>query len=223
MKVDNKLLSLEERVFATLEEDILTGKLARGEALGEKMLSERLGVSRTPVRAALARLAEEGLIESVVNKGAVVIGITKEDIVDIYHIRMRLEGLASLIAASKISPEALSELLESVELSEFYIKKNNTEKLKELDSEFHETIYRATGNQPLCKTLSELHRKIKTYRKLSLTVPGRLERSVAEHREIYEAIASGNGELADTLTSLHVKRALDNMLSAFEESDNTEK
>ena len=216
MKVDSNLLSLEERVFATLEEEILTGKLTRGESLGEKMLSERLGVSRTPIRSALARLSEEGLIKSVVNKGAVVIGITKEDIVDIYHIRMRLEGLASLIAANKITPEALGELLESVELSEFYIKKNNTEKLKELDSEFHETIYRATENKPLCKTLSELHRKIKTYRKLSLTVPGRLERSVAEHREIYEAIAAGNGELADKLTSLHVKRALDNMLSAFE-------
>ena len=129
---------------------------------------------------------------------------------------MRLEGLASLIAASKITDEGLAELLESVELSEFYIKKNNTEKLKELDSEFHQTIYKATQNGPLCKTLSELHRKIKAYRKLSLTVPGRLERSVAEHREIYESIASGNGELADTLTSLHVKRALDNMLSAFE-------
>ena len=216
MKVDSNLLSLEERVFATLEEEILTGKLTRGESLGEKMLSERLGVSRTPIRSARARLSEEGLIKSVVNKGAVVIGITKEDIVDIYHIRMRLEGLASLIAANKITPEALGELLESVELSEFYIKKNNTEKLKELDSEFHETIYRATENKPLCKTLSELHRKIKTYRKLSLTVPGRLERSVAEHREIYEAIAAGNGELADKLTSLHVKRALDNMLSAFE-------
>ena len=216
MKVDSNLLSLEERVFATLEEDILTGKLKRGDSLGEKMLSERLGVSRTPVRSALARLSEEGLVESVANKGSVVIGITKEDIVDIYHIRMRLEGLASLIAASKITAEGLAELLESVELSEFYIKKNNTEKLKELDSEFHEAIYRATENKPLCKTLSELHRKIKTYRKLSLTVPGRLERSVSEHREIYEAIASGNGELADTLTSLHVKRALDNMLSAFE-------
>ena len=217
MKVDSNLLSLEERVFATLEEEILTGKFKRGDSLGEKMLSERLGVSRTPVRSALARLSEEGLIESVANKGAVVVGITKDDIVDIYHIRMRLEGLASLIAASEITPEALQELLESVELSEFYIKKNNTEKLKELDSEFHETIYKATRNKPLCKTLSELHRKIKTYRKLSLTVPGRLEKSVAEHREIYEAIASGNGELADNLTSLHVKRALDNMLSAFEE------
>ena len=216
MKVDSNLLSLEERVFVTLEEDILSGRLARGDSLGEKMLSERLGVSRTPVRSALARLSEEGLIESVANKGAVVIGITKEDIVDIYHIRMRLEGLASLIAASKMSAEDLAQLLESVELSEFYIKKNNTEKLKELDSEFHEAIYRATGNAPLCKTLSELHRKIKSYRKLSLTVPGRLEKSVAEHREIYEAIAAGNGELADKLTSLHVKRALDNMLSAFE-------
>ena len=216
MKIDNNLLSLEERVFTTLEEEILTGKFERGDSLGEKMLSERLGVSRTPVRAALARLSEEGLIETVANKGAVVIGITKEDIVDIYHIRMRLEGLASKIAAEKISEEALTGLLESVELSEFYIKKNNTEKLKELDSEFHETIYRATGNKPLCKTLSELHRKIKRYRKLSLTVPGRLERSVSEHREIYEAIAAGNGELADTLTSLHVKRALDNMLSTFD-------
>ena len=80
MKVDSNLLSLEERVFVTLEEDILSGRLARGDSLGEKMLSERLGVSRTPVRSALARLSEEGLIESVANKGAVVIGITKEDI-----------------------------------------------------------------------------------------------------------------------------------------------
>ena len=126
MKVDSNLLSLEERVFVTLEEDILTGKLKRGDSLGEKILSERLGVSRTPVRSALARLSEEGLVESVANKGSVVIGITKEDIVDIYHIRMRLEGLASLIAASKITDEGLAELLESVELSEFYIKKNNS-------------------------------------------------------------------------------------------------
>ena len=217
MKVNSKLLSLEERVFESLEEEILSGKLARGASLGEIALSERLGVSRTPVRAALARLAEDGLVESVANKGAVVVGITKEDLIDIYRIRMRLEGLASLYAAQKISPEALKILSDSVELSEFYINKKDTEKLKELDSEFHETIYRETGNRLLCKTLSELHRKIKTYRKLSLSVPGRLEKSVTEHREIYEAIARGDGELADRLTSLHIERAMENMLMAFEE------
>ena len=217
MKVDSKLLSLEERVFSCLEEEILTGKLTRGTSLGEIALSERLGVSRTPVRAALARLSEDGLIESIANKGSVVVGITREDLIDIYRIRMRLEGLASLIASEKISPEGLKILKESVELSEFYISKKDTERLKELDSEFHETIYRETGNRLLCKTLSELHRKIKTYRKLSLNVPGRLEKSVMEHREIYEAIATGDGSLADRLTSLHIERALKNMLVAFEE------
>ena len=217
MKVDSNLLSLEEQVFYSLEEEILTGKLARGASLGEIALSERLGVSRTPVRAALKRLKEEGLIESAANKGAVVVGITRGDLVDIYRIRMRLEGLASSIAAEKISEEGLRTLSESVELSEFYINKKDTEKLKELDSQFHETIYRETGNRLLCKTLSELHKKIKSYRKLSLTVPGRLERSVTEHREIYEAIASGNAELADRLTSLHIERALENMLAAVGE------
>ena len=96
------------------------------------------------------------------------------------------------------------------------MNKKDAEKLKELDSEFHETIYKATGNRLLSKTLSELHRKIKAYRKLSFAVPGRLECSIKEHREIYEAIASHNAALADQLTSLHIERALENILASFE-------
>ena len=217
MIVDSKLLSLENKVFIKLEDEILSGKLTRGTALTEISLSERLGVSRTPVRSALHRLAEEGLVEAVANKGCVVIGITNADLVDIYKLRVRLEGLASAIAATRITEEGLNALRESVELAEFYISKNDTEKLKELDSEFHETIYRSTGNRLLCKTLSELHRKIKSYRKLSLTVPGRLERSVLEHREIYQAIAIRDAEKADMLTSLHIERALENVLSTLPE------
>jgi DNA-binding GntR family transcriptional regulator len=217
MIVDSKLLSLENKVFIKLEDEILSGKLTRGTALTEISLSERLGVSRTPVRSALHRLAEEGLVEAVANKGCVVIGITNADLVDIYKILVRLEGLASAIAATRITEEGLNTLRESVELAEFYISKNDTEKLKELDSEFHETIYRSTGNRLLCKTLSELHRKIKSYRKLSLTVPGRLERSVLEHREIYQAIAIRDAEKADMLTSLHIERALENVLSTLPE------
>ena len=215
MIVDNKLLSLENKVFMRLEDEILSGALARGIALTEISLSERLGVSRTPVRSALHRLAEEGLVEAVANKGCVVVGITDVDLVDIYKIRVRLEGLASAIAATRITEEGLARLRESVELSEFYLNKKDTEKLKELDSEFHETIYKETGNRLLCKTLSELHRKIKSYRKLSLTVPGRLERTVLEHREIYEAIAIKDAEKADMLTSLHIERALENVLRAL--------
>lgn len=213
MIIDKRTASLEEQVTETLEAEILTGKLAAGASLTEQSLSVRLGVSRTPIRAALHTLAEEGLINLIPNKGAVVVGVTREDLIDIYRIRMRLEGLASALAAQRISPEELATLHESVELAEFYISKNDAEHLKELDTQFHAIIYRASGNRMLNKTLSELHRNITSYRKMSLAVPGRLERSVGEHREILAAIEERDAERADRLTSAHVEAALVNMLT----------
>lgn len=215
MIIDSNSRSLEEMVYSHLEEEILTGKLVSGEALGEIALAKRLGVSRTPVRGALHRLAEDGLVEINPNRGAMVVGINTDDLIDIYNIRMRLEGLASSLAAKRIAEDELKELSDSVELSEFYIKKRDTEHLKELDTAFHSIIYKASGSRMLAKTLSELHKKIKSYRKLSLSVPGRLEMSVTEHREILAAIKEKNAEKADKLTSLHIERALTNMLSAL--------
>lgn len=209
--------SLEEEVFLRLEEDILGGVLKKGESLTENSLAAKLGASRTPIRGALHKLAEEGLIELIPNKGAMVIGVTAEDLIDIYTIRMRLEGLASAEAARKISDEDKKTLAEAVELSEFYIGKKDAERLKELDSQFHNTIYRASGNRLLDKTLSELHRSIRGYRKLSLTVTDRLSASVKEHREIYEAIAKGDADAADKLTSGHVAAALENLLSTIKQ------
>ncbi len=215
MIVDVKSPSLEEMVYSRLEEEILSAELKRGTALGEIALSKRLGVSRTPVRSAIHRLAEEGLVEVIPNKGATVIGINTADLIDIYRIRKRLEGLASSLAAERITKDELDKLTEAVELAEFYINKNDTEHIKELDTVFHSIIYKASGSRFLSHTLSELHRKIKSYRKRSLSVPGRLERSETEHREILEAIKAGDSEMADKLTSLHVQRALENMLSAI--------
>ena len=213
MIVNKNAKSLEESVYLTLEEEILSGKLKKGESLTETSLSARLGVSRTPLRAALHRLAEEGLIEVAPNRGAVVVGIGDEELVDIYKIRIRLEGLASSEAAKRISPDDLKRLRDSVELSEFYIAKQDAEHLKELDSEFHNIIYKASGNRLLCKTLTELHRNIQFYRKRSLGVPKRLEKSIAEHREILTAIEQGDTEAADRLTSAHIEAALNNLLS----------
>ncbi|MBQ4071560.1 MAG: GntR family transcriptional regulator [Clostridia bacterium] len=217
MIINGGPLSLEEKVYLELEEEILSGALERGAPLSEMALSARLGVSRTPIRSALRRLAEEGLISMSANRGATVVGITEEDLADIYKIRVRLEGLASASAAERISEGALATLRESVELAEFYIKRGNTEKLKELDSTFHETIYKESGNRLLCRTLSELHKKIKSYRKLSLSVPGRLERSAEEHRQILEAIERGESSLADSLTAKHIEAAFENLVSALDD------
>ena len=213
MIVNKNAKSLEESVYFALEEEILSGKLKKGDSLTETSLSARLGVSRTPLRAALHRLAEEGLVEIAPNRGAVVVGIGDEELVDIYKIRIRLEGLASSEAAKRISQDDLKKLRDSVELSEFYIAKQDAEHLKELDSEFHNIIYKASGNRLLCKTLTELHRNIQFYRKRSLGVAKRLEKSIAEHREILTAIERGDAEAADRLTSAHIEAALNNLLS----------
>lgn len=214
MIIDNYAKSLEQSVFLRLEEEILNGDLKKGDTLTENSLSSRLGVSRTPVRAALHHLAEEGLVKIEANRGVTVVGVSESDLIDIYTIRMRLEGLASRQAAKNISAKDLEELRESVELSEFYIRKRDTEHLKELDSKFHEIIYRASSNPRLDKILSELHRNIRVYRKLSLSVSDRLERSVEEHREILSAIESGNADEADRLTTDHIRQAMESVLSA---------
>lgn len=211
MIVDKGSLSLEERVFSELEEEILSGKLGAGTRLKEQELSVRLGVSRTPIRGALQRLADEGLVEIMANRSAVVVGVSEEDLEDTYRIRVRLEGLASRLCTMRICDEDKRELLSSVELSEFYIQKNDAEHLKELDTTFHRIIYKASGNRLLCKILSELHRNIKAYRKRSLSDPKRVEKSVAEHREILTAILAGDADEADRLTSLHIEHAMENL------------
>ena len=211
--------SLEEKVYISLEEQIISQKLRPGESVTETKLSRELGVSRTPVREALQRLDREGLIKLIPNKGAVVLGISEQDLMDIYKIRMRLEGLAARIAAEKRDEAFCRELRDNVELTEFYMTKGNIEKVKNLDSEFHDIIYRCCESRMLGKTLSELHRYISSYRKLSLAVSGRIDRSLSEHREIYEAIAGGNTDAADALMSEHVERALENLLQILNKDE----
>lgn len=214
MIINENTKSLEERVFSTLEEAILTGEYKRGDALTEMSLCKRLGVSRTPVRSALHRLSEEGLIENIPNRGSVVVGVSDDDLADTYRIRMRLEGLASAMAAERMDEKTKERLSEIVELSEFYLAKGDVDKIKELDTEFHLIIYRASGNRTLSKILTELHRNISSYRRIALTVPGRLNKSIKEHKGILSAILSSDAEMAEKLTSLHIEKAMENMLIA---------
>ena len=104
--------SLRAKVFKEIEKAILDGIFSPGDNLIEQKLSNELGVSRTPVREALRQLELEGLVETIPNKGAVVIGVTQKDIDDIYTIRMHIEGLAAGWAATNITDEELQELKE---------------------------------------------------------------------------------------------------------------
>ena len=90
MIINETTKSLEERVYMLLEEAILTGEYTRGDSLTEIALSKKLGVSRTPIRSALHRLAEDGLIEITPNRGAIVMGVNTDDLVDIYILDVKL-------------------------------------------------------------------------------------------------------------------------------------
>ncbi len=218
MIINETTKSLEEKIYLQLEDEILSGEYKRGDSITEMSLCKKLGVSRTPVRSALHKLSEEGLINVTPNRGAVVVGVTEADLIDTYKIRMRLEGLAGYMATEKITDEEKVKLRETVELSEFYLSKGDTDKIKELDTEFHHLIYKASGNRLLSKILSELHRNIKSYRRMSLTMPGRLETAVKEHKTILEAIEAGNPRSTETIITRHIENALHNTISALNSS-----
>lgn len=204
--LEHKSISLADQVFEHLETDILSGKYSRGEILTESKLSTELGVSRTPIREALRRLAQEHIIEET-GKGSMVIGITEKDLEDIFMIREQIECLAASLAAKNCSEEQLKGLRETLELQEFYLEKQNADGIKQMDNKFHRSLYKLTGSMSFYDTLVPLHKKIQKYRKASVESKSRADASVKEHRNIYDAIAAKNPQLASKYAKEHVQNA----------------
>ena len=208
-----KATSLADQVFEKLENDIIQGIYPRGEVLTELKLVEQLGVSRTPIREALRRLEQERLIEDT-GKGSRVLGITMEDLEDIMNIRQRIEGLAAYYAAVNLTPEGLKELAHIVDLQEFYYNKEDLDHLRQADDKFHDAICRLSGRTVIYDTLRPLLRKTRRYRRISMQSKDRVTNTMREHREIYEAIISGNADLAMELSSKHIEKAKQHMIGS---------
>ena len=209
-----KSTSLADQVFDRLENDIIQGVYQKGEILTELKLVEQLGVSRTPIREALRRLEQERLIEDA-GKGSRVLGITEDDLLDIMTIRERIEGVAAYYATQNLTPENLKELTHLVDLQEFYYEKRDAERLRQVDDQFHDMICILSRRTVIMDTLIPLHRKTRRYRRTSLGDWGRTEHTMQEHRAIYEAIVSGNAELACELTTKHIENAKEHMLGGI--------
>jgi DNA-binding GntR family transcriptional regulator len=197
---------MADTVFDRIEADILNGNLKRGDLLTELKLCEMLSVSRTPVREALNRLRQEGLIEES-GKGAVVMGITERDINDIYEIRLRVEGLATAMCAEVVTDAQLKQLEETVALQEFYTGRGEVDSIRNLDSEFHRLIYSYCGSRVLSDLLSDLHRKVQRFRRASVKNPERARAAVKEHAEILDALKNHDRDRAERLAVAHIGNA----------------
>jgi len=209
-----KSTSLADQVFEKLENDIIQGVYPKGEVLTELRLVEQLGVSRTPIREALRRLEQERLIADS-GKGSVVLGITEDDLLDIMNIRQRIEGLAAYYATVNMTEDGRKELTHIVDLQEFYYSKQDADRLRHVDDQFHDAICYLSKRTVITDTLIPLHRKTRRYRRISMGDWKRTSKTMQEHRAIYEAIVSGDAKLAMELTTKHIENAKEHMLGGI--------
>ena len=142
------------------------------------------------------------------------VGLSEKDVEDIYTIRVHIEGLAARWAAENITENEIEKLRDTLELQEFYASKGDSDRVKSLDSTFHEAVYKASESNPLRQILSQLHNNIQRARGLSIQSEGRAVAAVKEHRKIFEAISSHNGDLAEKEAQTHIINAKQSLINA---------
>ena len=189
--------SLADQVFEKLENDIIHGVYPRGEFLTELKLVEQLGVSRTPIREALR---------------SKVLGITEDDLLDIMHIREKIEGVSAYYACINMTEEGLKELEHIIDLQDFYFSKNDTEHLRLADDMFHDAICELSRRTVIRDTLVPLHRKTRRYRKTAITDKQRAENSLQEHKAILAAMQAGDPDKVKEAMDYHISKVKENLL-----------
>ncbi len=199
----NRPVSLADQIYERLENDIYSGRYKRGYILTEPAVCEMLGVSRTPVHEAFTRLRYDHLVEDS-SKGAVVLGISDEDAAIIYSIRKEVECSAAAACARNISDEQIADLEETMDLQAYYAEKNNSEKVREYDSDFHRKIYKYSGSAIYFDVLEPLHRKLQKYREMSVSEKSRASHSIAEHKAILDAVKRHDEKAASDAMLKHI-------------------
>ena len=187
-----------------LEELIFAGTFKNGERLDEVQLSEKFGVSRTPVREALLRLAQSGLVEHFPRRGVFVRQPGPIELIEMFEVMAELEAASARLAASRISDDAITSLKETnarclaaveAQDADLYYRENET---------FHAIIYRESGNSFLEQECLRLQRRLQPFRRTQLRLRGRLKQSMKEHEQIVAALGQGDGARAAGVVRDHV-------------------
>ena len=212
---------LREVVAETLREAIVNGMLKPGERLMEIQLAEELGVSRTPVREAIRKLELEGFVVMIPRRGTYVADLSIKDINEVFEIRTALDVLAAGLAVERITEDELEQLERLlVEIGEL-IEEDDADKIVESDSQFHDILYRASRNDRLVGIINNLREQFTRFRSISIQYPGRMQKSVEEHRRLVEAIASRDTDLAQQLAREHMENSEQTLLQDLNERRQT--
>ena len=200
--------TLAEHIFRKIQSAIVKGEIAPGSKISEPELARIHGVSRGPLREALHRLEGQKLLVRVPHAGARVVSLSQQELSELYEIRESLEGMACRLAAERMPPSEIAELravLEAHERDEAF-QAGLGYYQQEGDYDFHYRIVKGSGNQMLFRMLcDELYQLARMYRIQYSTTPNRPRQAYAEHHRILDAIADGDGELAEILMRRHIR------------------
>jgi DNA-binding GntR family transcriptional regulator len=214
IRLDN-FRPLGEMVYESLRDAIINQVLKPGERLMETELAEEMGVSRTPVREAIRKLEQEGYVVMIPRKGAYVAGLSIKDIHEVFEIRGALESLAAGLAAERATQEEIEEMERNIVLEASHFESNDLIKTIEVDTKFHELIFKASKNDRLLGMISNLREQVQRFRTTTLAVSGRLKFALEEHRRIVEAIAARDVQLAQQMAKDHIESAENALLEVI--------
>ena len=199
--------SLTTLIFEKIREDILNDVYKNDEKIIEAKVAEEMGVSRTPVREAIKQLELDGLVENIPNRGVIVKGVTAQDIDDIYTMRIAIEGIAARWSVERMTEKSLKDLKNIYELMEFYTVKKDVEKIFDLNTRFHEVIYKASCSRYLEHVLTDFQQFIKSTRERSLASEGRVEEALKEHKKILDAFTAKDRAAAISALVDHIENS----------------
>jgi DNA-binding GntR family transcriptional regulator len=211
-----KTVSLTNALEKQIERLIVEGELAPGERLNEIQLANRFGTSRGPLREATRSLEAKGFVEVIRNRGVFVRQLSIEEALEVYDVRAALFGLAGRLLAQKMNDELLAKLNRQLDAMEAAAAQSDFETYYPLNLEFHRTIVESAGNKTLLAEYLRFVKKMHLFRAKSLVQGGGLAVSNREHREMVDALASGDVERAHATHWRHVERAKARLLAALE-------
>jgi DNA-binding GntR family transcriptional regulator len=201
---DSSIL-LRDMAYSNIKEAIRLARVQPGQALSETRLSRQLGISRTPVREALQMLAQEGLVQIIPGRAVTVASPTVQDVMDAIHVRLLLEPEVVRLAAKNITPDQLETLRQAQAGLEQAIANNDRAAWSRADNIYHETISAACPNQLLGELAMQYRNRV-SY--LSIDAQGNFERLTTcthEHRQIVDAIAAHDSDLAAQTMRDHIE------------------
>jgi len=208
-------LRKQDWAYEQMREWIIVGELAPGRVVEQEALASRLGISRIPLREALARLTAEGLLSGRPHQKMSVSLLTIADARDVYTGREALESRLAAGAAEAATPEGLARIGVVLDRQSEMLGRGAPDDFRRLDHEFHHTVYEMAGLPKTLAAAASLFAMSQRYVRLYLSGRGRSSASFHEHSAILEAIRAGDGGLAAALTREHVMRGLASLEVTF--------